>query len=414
MSLKLGNFRSRKWLLIAAVCIILIVTVPIFGLYGPDLGFDWTGGRSQDVYNEAPMLAEMVSDGTLPPVEDRLPTNPMLIQPNDEVGVYGGTWRMANTYSSASATIRVYTGYENLLRFDPNWARVIPNLAQSYDVNEDASEYTFHLREGLKWSDGAPFTADDIVFWYEADFLNNELHSSFDSNFVIDGVPVVVEKIDNTTVIFRFAGPYPRFPETLADVASDSITAAPMHYLKQFHIDYNPEGINQLINEANAEDWKDLWKKKNTRRNPERPNMHGWILTESYTSSSEFIMMERNPFYWKIDTNYNQLPYIDNIKITICNSTDEIFDAMMSGKVDMQHRVVDIASRYDEFVANMATGGYTLHTTLNPRANYLAVQFNLVHKDPVLRSVFTDKSFRIALSQAINRTEMVDQIFVLT
>jgi len=121
------------------------------------------------VYREAPSLAERVKAGELPPVEERLPKNPVVTRPVERAGVYGGTWRMGVTESFDRAILRANAGYENLLRWDAAWTRILLNLAQAFEVSEDARELTFHLREGLRWSDGAPFTADDILFWYQAD-----------------------------------------------------------------------------------------------------------------------------------------------------------------------------------------------------------------------------------------------------
>jgi peptide/nickel transport system substrate-binding protein len=328
------------------------------------------------------------------------------------VGIYGGTWRMGVTASSDLKFIRVNAGYENLLRWDPAWDRILPNLAQSYKVNEDASEFTFYLREGLRWSDGAPFTADDIVFWYEADLLNKELHESIPNYLVVDETPVVVEKIDAYTVKFRFVAPYGQFLSQLADMGADEITASPMHYLKQFHPDYNPEGIDALIAEAGTDTWVELWKRKvHYFENPDIPTMNAWALTEWYDENSPFIMMERNPYYWKVDTDFNQLPYIDRIQFTVYPSNEEISLAAKAGQIDMQYINLGIReSNYDDWAAKMTTGKYDLYTLVNPRANSLSIQLNLVHKDPVLRAVFTNKTFRTALSYAINRSEVIDQI----
>ncbi|MFH2040756.1 MAG: ABC transporter substrate-binding protein [Chloroflexota bacterium] len=364
------------------------------------------------VFIEAPQLADLVAAGELPPVDERLPKNPMVIQPVERVGTYGGTWRMGITESSDLKFIRVNAGYENLLRWDPNWSRVIPNIAQSYEVNEDSSEFIFHLREGLKWSDGVPFTADDIVFWYEADLMNNELHDSIQSRFVVNGIPVQVEKIDAITVKFSFAGSYGQFLSQLADLPTDEITATPMHYMKQFHPDYNPDGIDALIAEAGAEDWVELWKNKvHYYQNPEMPTINAWVLTEWFDENSPFIIMERNPYYWKVDTDFNQLPYIDRIQFTVFPSNTVITQAAMDGQIDMQYISLGIRqSNYDDWAAKMTTGDYDLHTLINPRSNYLSIQLNLVHQDPVLREVFNNKTFRIALSEAIDRNEIIDQV----
>ncbi|MCJ7817381.1 MAG: ABC transporter substrate-binding protein, partial [Candidatus Thorarchaeota archaeon] len=367
------------------------------------------------VYNEAPMLKELVDNGTLPPVEDRLPSNPMLIEPQDEIGVYGGTWHMGLNGFSQTQTMRQYIGYENLLRWDPTWNRIIPNIAQSYDVNEDSTEFIFHLREGLKWSDGVNFTADDIVFCYEAEILNTNLSTSLNDALQVNGVPAIIEKIDNATVKFSFASPYGLFPLVLATLGSDELTNRPMHYLKQFHIDYNPDGIEDLVEEYQQDDWVELWNHvKNWNRNPDIPSIYAWTLTDWYYGSNvnlTHLILERNPYYWKIDTEYNQLPYIDFINYTIYSSSTEIRLAMLNGSIDMQHQGTNIASYYDDFVANMGVGGYELYHTLNTRDNAFTIQLNLVHEDPILRSVFSNKTFRIALSYGINRTDIIQQIY---
>jgi len=382
--------------------LLLVVTALVVGVQG----------MTESIYGEAPQLAEMVAAGELPPVEERLPTNPMLIQPVERVGVYGGTWRMGLVGAGDVSVIRSYAAYEGLLRWDSTWSRVIPNLAQSYEVNEDASEFTFHLREGLRWSDGVPFTVDDIMFWYEDMVDVEDLHSSVKSWWKVNDIPVVVEKIDQYTVKFIFAGPYGQFPYILADVKSDWISGRPMHYMKQFHIDYNPDGIEALIEEAGVENWVKLYKAKfNQYRNPERPTMNAWVLTDWYDGESTPVVMERNPYYWKIDTDFNQLPYIDRISFVVYSSNEELRQAALDGHIDAQHSHLSIAANYNDYVARMTEAGYGLHTLLNTSSNGLAIHFNLVHQDPVLRSVFSNKVFREALSHAINRAEVIDEIY---
>jgi peptide/nickel transport system substrate-binding protein len=185
-----------------------------------------------------------------------------------------------------------------------------------------------------------------------------------------------------------------------------------MHYMKQFHPDYNPEGIDALIAEAGVDNWVELWKRKvHYYQNPDIPTMNAWDLTEWHDENSPFVIMERNPYYWKVDTDFNQLPYIDRIEFTVYPSGEEIRLAAMGGQIDMQYISLGIReSNYDDWAAKMTTGDYDLHTLVNPRSNYLSVQLNLVHPDPILRAVFSDKTFRIALSQAINRSEIIDQV----
>ncbi len=368
-------------------------------------------GPVEEVYQEAPMLEELVDEGLLPPVEERLPVNPMIVQPHDEVGIYGGTWRMG-IVGVASGLLRTTTQYENLLRWDTEFSRIIPNIAQSYDVSEDSREFTFHLRKGLRWSDGVNFTADDIVFWYEADFLNTEIHSSYSSKYTQNGVPAIVEKADNYKVILRFSEPNGIFPFYLAEMVGDWITNRPMHYMKQFHQDYNPE-IEDLIEEAGVENWVKLWKSKASEwNNPDMPTVNPWILTDHYNVNSTYVLLERNPYYWKIDTEYNQLPYIDRVNFTIYSTTEELKLAALAGQIDMQHEL-SIIPYYDEYVANMEEGKYDLLTLINTNSNDLAIHLNIVHEDPILRAVFSNKTFRMALSHAINRTEIIEQVYGL-
>ncbi len=264
----------------------------------------------------------------------------------------------------------------------------------------------------MKWSDGVNFTADDILFWYEADLLNAELYSKWRSHFYMNDTPATFEKIDNYTVKFSFPGPYGQFLFHIAATKSDEVTLRPKHYLSQFHPDYNPEGIDDLINESGKSDWVGLYKaKRNWLYNPDIPTLHAWTYQDAFDENSTCVIMERNPYYWKIDTDYNQLPYIDRINVTIYSSGAEVLQAAIDGELDAQHRGFNIANYIDDFLGNMTEGDFTLHTTLNPRYNALTVQLNLAHDDPVLKSVFTNKTFRIALSHAINRTAIVETVF---
>ena len=123
-------------------------------------------------YNEAPALAALVTAGQLPPVDERLPAEPLVVEPIDRVGEYGGTWHTALVGGQDTAWLRRTVSYDYLMRWRPQWDGLAPNIAKEVIPNDDGSEYTFLLREGMKWSDGEPFTAHDIVFWWE-DVANN-------------------------------------------------------------------------------------------------------------------------------------------------------------------------------------------------------------------------------------------------
>ena len=152
--------------------------------------------------NQAPAFQEMVRAGTLPPLDERLPVNPLVIEPVESVGQYGGIWRTGLRGGSDSAWIYRTIAYDQLVNWTRDWTGVRPNVAESWEINDDATEYIFKLREGMKWSDGEPFGADDIIFWYDDVILNEELTPSVPNWLQAGGEPAVVEKIDDHTVKF--------------------------------------------------------------------------------------------------------------------------------------------------------------------------------------------------------------------
>ncbi len=154
-------------------------------------------------YKEAPVLAELVKAGKLPPVEQRLPENPMVVQA-DEVGQYGGVWHRGFLGpSDFNGVNRVV--YDVLVRFQPDGATMEMKLAESVTPSPDYSTWTVKLRKGAKWSDGSPFTADDIMFWYKDVLLNKDLVPAISSWMLNkDATPALVEKIDDLTVRWTF------------------------------------------------------------------------------------------------------------------------------------------------------------------------------------------------------------------
>src|SRR5262245_58921757 len=161
-------------------------------------------------FNEAPAVAALVREGRLPPVLQRLPKEPVVVAPVEQVGQYGGTWQRSLPNAGAAA-LSSRTGYEPLVRWRPDGLDVEPSVARAWDVSPDGTTFTFYLREGMRWSDGAPFSADDIMFWYQDILLNEELTPAFPGWLRIADQPCVVEKVDDYTVRFRFAGPYGSF-----------------------------------------------------------------------------------------------------------------------------------------------------------------------------------------------------------
>ncbi len=354
----------------------------------------------ESFYTEAPMLAERVASGELPPVDERLPQNPVLVTPLDEVGVYGGTWNMAMVNRDTTGFSRI-AGFENLVRWDPNWTRVIPNVAQSFEVSEDATTFTFHLREGIRWSDGVLFTADDILFWYDAVRNNSDLTPNHIDDFR-------VEKVGDYEVVFRFESPRGLFLQDLCSFVGREITSYPKHYAAQFHPDYNPD-VNQLVTEAGVSGWVDLFRLKTDYLAEGLPTLNAWVVEEARfeatTEGDAIVRAVRNPYYWKIDTEFNQLPYIDVIEFQIVPNREAIAALALGGEIDMQDRNIDPVLALPE---NQATGGYDLYTLTSSFSNYMAISFNQTHADPMMREIFRNRDFRIAMSYALNRPAMIE------
>jgi len=158
-------------------------------------------------YKEAPSLAEQVKAGKLPPVEARLPQIPLVVPVVDKVGEYGGTWRRA-FLGPADANNYVRVVYDALFRFSPDGAKIEPKIAEGAEPSADFKTWTIKLRKGSKWSDGQPFTADDILFWYNDVLLNKELTPTLPGWIKSpDGTAAKVEKVDDNTVRFTYAAP---------------------------------------------------------------------------------------------------------------------------------------------------------------------------------------------------------------
>jgi peptide/nickel transport system substrate-binding protein len=255
------------------------------------------------MYNEAPMLAEMVAAGELPPVDERLPAEP-LVEEVAEIGTYGGILRRGflgpsdhNNYTRLS--------YDALVRYAPDGSEVIPHIAKGWESNDDFTDWSVFLREGLKWSDGEPFTADDIMFWYEHILLNADLNPSVPLWMVnADGSTATVEKVDDYTVKWIFAQPNTAFLLDLAnkdgaDAAISNLAFVPAHYLEQFHPDFADEAdLQAKIDEAGFQTWVELFAVESMPHlSGKRPSTAAWV-PDGTSVADQVFQLVRNPYYF--------------------------------------------------------------------------------------------------------------------
>lgn len=368
-------------------------------------------------YKEAPQLAALVAKGELPPVDERLPENPLVVEPVESIGKYGGVWRTGLRGGSDNAWIFRTIGYEGLTRWSRDWTRVEPNVAESWEVNDDATEFIFHLRKGMRWSDGEPFTADDIVFWWEDVQENKELTPAISRDWKAGGEPGKITKIDDYTIKWTFSAPYGTLLLKLASAAAPNPVSYPRHYLEQFHVKYNPDAAQKALDEG-FEDWPAYWQSIigggccGYFSNGELPVIWAWDPTTAYGDDTTTYRAVRNPYYWKVDPAGNQLPYIDEVVYDVGNDVETLVLKALNGEIDFQDRHIATFPNKAVFFDNQEAGGYRLIQRLNADNNVMEISFNLNHLDPVKREVFTNKNFRIGLSHAINRQELIDVVFV--
>jgi peptide/nickel transport system substrate-binding protein len=368
-------------------------------------------------FEEAPDLAEKVAAGELPPVDERLPSEPLVMDTIEGPGEYGGTLRRAILGGGDQHNMVRTIGSDNMVRWSPEWTEVRPNIAKSWDVSDDASTFTFHLREGMKWSDGAPFTADDVLFWYEDIFTNADLTPNKDSTFVGPAGPVTVRKIDDLTVAFDFGAPNGLFLQALAYGFGYHATAYPKHYLSQFMPKYNAD-VQALVDaEPAAGDWVQLFNLKAGPmdtplfwQNPDRPTLHAWHLTNAY-GATDRVVAERNPYYYKVDSEGQQLPYIDSITYDQVEDVETILLKAFNGEIDYMLRHIGRPGNKAALTDNMERGKYRFFDVGDLPANIMILMMNLNHTDPVKREVITNKDFRIGVSHAMNRQEIIDLLY---
>ncbi|NLD72800.1 MAG: hypothetical protein GX649_08800, partial [Chloroflexi bacterium] len=364
-------------------------------------------GETPSRYNEAPMLADQVAAGELPPVEERLPENPFVITGLDGIGNYGGGWRL-NKRGQADGGARSQVCDRSVLEIDQN-LNVIAKMAESWEVSPDATEWTFTLRRGLKWSDGAPLTTEDFRFWYEDLILNREFtvaHPKWMAS-VLDGevVPATFAAVDDYTFTYTFAQPAALF-QYRGEMINGLGIARPAHFLKQFHPEYGDEGEIEELLAANTswDDWTQLLSdKNNVSLTPERPTNEPWVSTGLW--SDEIVILERNPYFWEVDGEGNQLPYIDKLMYRDFTDVQVAVMRVVSGEVDCQgrHTGTDFAN-YTVFKESEAQGDYTVQIWRGTRVE--CMHFNMTTKNARLRELFSERDFRIAMSVAVNRDEM--------
>lgn len=353
-----------------------------------------------------PHLAAKVADGTVPPIEMRLPTRPALVDlaaRGQRPGRYGGDIRMLMSRAKDSRQLTVY-GYARLMKYDRD-LEIRPDILEKVEVERDRV-FTLHLREGHRWSDGHPFTTEDFRYYWE-DMANDEnLYPVGPPTFLkVRGEFPEVTVIDETTIRYAWSSPHPDFLPGLAKARPEYLYA-PAHYMKRFHGEYaDPEKLAAMVEESGQRSWGALHTKMGRlyrMDNPDLPVLQPWYPISEQTDKR--LIFQRNPYYHRIDVNGRQLPYADRVVVDL-SEAKLIPGKVATGDADLQGRYLSFDD-YTLLQRNAERVGYKTHLWRIAKGAHLALFPNLTHKDARYRALVRDPRFRRALSLATNRYEI--------
>ena len=386
-------------------------------LEGPTIVTD--AGQMPTAFHEAPALAALVAAGKLPPVAQRVPAEPMVIKPVRSTGVYGGTWRRGFIGPGDSENGNRLRSGEKLIYFDAAGAELRPNVAKGWEVSADGRRTTLFLRKGMKWSDGSPFTADDFVFWFQDMYSNKDVVPAPAAEMSVNGKPGRVVKVDETTVAFEFDDPYFLFLRLLAGdtlvgggpsrTQADGFgygSFAPSSYLKQFLPKYTPvETLNAQAKAAGYDNWVQYFHfKSDWRLNRDLPTVAAWRMVQPITGQQ--WVLERNPYYYEVDTAGNQLPYIDRVQLTLAENPEVINLRAIAGEYDFQERFIDLG-KLPTLLDNAERSHYKVHLDLGFNGSDSELFFNLSYReDPEIAKWIGNADFRRALAIGIDRDQL--------
>ncbi len=378
---------------------------------------DYDRGASQPWFpqGESPLLTKLVGQGKLPPVAERVGPEPAVIQGVEGLGRYGGTWyRAGNSLNEPGGVTFWRLSGTTLVRWSPQGYPIVPHVAKSWIANEDQTAWTFHLRKGMRWSDGAPFGADDIIYWWQ--YHEPVVYTDNPPEFMqTAGRTGTVEKIDAHTVRFVFPQPNTYLLQRLASAWRG--WCAPHHYLAPYHPEIGDQDLIQKeLQERGLTNPRQLYEQLakneyNAFYNPDYPRIDPWIYRTHRTSPPHTFV--RNPYYWAVDPVGNQLPYIDQIHYDVLNQ-NLIPMTAAAGNLSMQGRHL----RFDQYpllMANRKSGDYEVYHWHSADRSTWALWPNLNRRisadEPASKwkhEFLNQRDFRRALSLAINRQAIID------
>ena len=348
---------------------------------------------------------------------NRLPSEPLVYAPYDAIGKYGGTLDVLSNATEAGTSDFLSVRHVNLVRYSDDLQTIVPNIAKGWDWNDDFTQLTFFLRKGHRWSDGAPFTADDVKFWYDELALDPKIMEKPKDYVLVGGEPMTVDVIDPQTVRFNLPAPKPGLLSHFATSFAQGFQ--PKHFLGQFHPDVNADA-DALAQAAGFEnglavikayfgnsDWTDT--PVPLLNSPDRvanlpadtmPTLESHITVSDTTEGRHYVA---NPYFHIVDTQGNQLPYISEQDEIYANDNEIRILKLINAEADYKSQSLQLPSA-PLLLEHQESGDYTID--LRPEITLANVSFNVTHADLEKRKVFGDLRFRQAMSIALNRDEI--------
>jgi peptide/nickel transport system substrate-binding protein len=364
-------------------------------------------GETLPDYTEAPSLADRVASGELPALADRLPDDPLVVSPISEIGTYCGPVTGWGVNPTSFGNDVVSSRLQFPITVYPDYATFAPQILEAYELAEDSKSIVLHLRKGMKWSDGEPVTAADILYWYEDVLLNEELTPAISNDYKPGGEVLKLTQTDDFTVTLEFAAPHPIIIELL----TSRMIIQPRHYLEQWHKKYTPE-VETTAKDEGFDTWVLMYQAKSAsgdnQENAGLPVLDPWAFSRSDEFGNKYY--DRNPYYWKVDTQGQQLPYAEQQIRRLTGNLETTILQVRNGEIDFgaeQLQLKDIAVLRE----GQEAGGYRALLWQGVTGAERRYQFNLTIEDPGLNEIFNDVRFRQAMSLAINRDEINETLF---
>ena len=365
----------------------------------------------------AAMNARIQGNPELPDLASRLPSEPLVVAPYDQIGAYGGTLDIISNATEAGTSDMMSVRHVNLVRYSDDLETIVPNVAKSWEWNDDFTQLTFHLRAGHKWSDGADFTSADVKFWYDNLMLDENVIASTKDYVLVGEERMTIDTPDAQTVVFNLPAPKPGLLSHFANHYAQGFQ--PVHMLGQFHPDIDPNadanaqaigfetGYDVIKAYFGSSDWMDT--PTPMLANPDKvegmpfaaaPTLESHIVIAETTEGRHFVA---NPYYFKVDTTGQQLPYISEQDEVFVSESEVRVLKLVNAEVDYKTQALQL-DYAPILLDNAEANGFTVD--LKPQIAIATFSFNVTSENLEKRALFGDLKFRQAMSVAMNRGEI--------